>query len=117
MSLENVRLTLTVNSVSTSHIKKKNAREFARLDTHIKTPSVFQNVFLDSEITDSVDASNSVSSLAAVTHTSISKAHVSVLAMLDLTRTQPAEFVRLVAPTVSHACHQLSVHHVAQDLI
>lgn len=112
--LEIVRLTRTVNSVSTSHLNQTFARESAQQVILIKTQSVFQNVCQDLETMVSVVVSNWELSLDVHSHTSTNKAHACLHAMPVHIQTLPAESVKHAVPIVSHACHLLSVPAAAQ---
>lgn len=112
-----MKSTETANSVNTSHLKLTFARESVQLVTHIKIQSVFQNVYQDSEITDLVVAQKSELLLDVHSPTSTNKDHAFHHAMLVHIQILPTESVKLVALTVSHACHLLSVPAAAQVLI
>ena len=109
-----MKSTETAKSVNISQLKSTFARESAQLDTHSKIQFVFQNVCQDSETIPSVVVLNSVLLLDAASLTSINKDHVSVNVTLDHIQTQPIEFVRLAARTVSHAFHPLIVSAAVQ---
>lgn len=107
----------TVNSVNISLPKSIFASEFAQLDIHIKILFVYLNVYQDSRIMDSVVVSNKVLFLVVHIHISINKVHVFQLVMLEPIQIVLPEFVKLAVQTASHACHQLSVLTVTQDMI
>jgi hypothetical protein len=117
VSVELVTLIKTVNSVNISLQKLIFVREFAQLDIHIKILFVFLNAYQDSRIMDLVVVSNKVLFQVVHTHISINKDHAFQLVMLEPIQTVLPEFVKLVVQTVSHACHQLSVQTVTQDMI
>lgn len=109
-----MRSTETANLVSSSPLNQTHAGESVQPVTHSRTHFVFLNVCQDLETTDSEVVSLKELSLDVHSHTSSNKAHVCQLVMPDLILTLTLEFVMPAHPTVSHACHLLSVPAAAQ---
>ena len=99
---------------SSSQLRPMFAEESAQLDTHSKTHFVFLTACQDSETTDSVVVLNKESSLDARSLTSSSKALASQPAAQEPSPTPTPESVKPALPTVSHACHLLSVQTATQ---